>query len=884
VGESNPHGLFVNGEEPMSVCLNDQEFHALVCGLILPADERTRIDTHLSECDECRGELTRRGGSGSGSRVGSGSGSAVVDAPTLIGSDAPSTGYLDKYEPGTEIGEGGQAVVYKVRHRNLGVFHALKVLDRPKGPRRQSIEARFEREAKAASRLDHPNIVRVFDCGHDERSLYYIMSFVDGEPLDLMVQRVAPLSPHASPEAFREAIPCATEPGYHLQVAAWMADVAGALQYAHDHGVVHRDIKPANIIVDRNARPMLTDFGLAKDVFTDQEVSLDGRPHGTPGYMSPEQAKGEPTDHRTDVYSLGATMYVLLTYRRAFEGANSTQTMEMVKTLQPPPPGTIIAEVPPGLEEICLKAMEKDPSDRYQTAAAIQADLRAWLLDQKGDRTRSHTRDSRTPERDEDRRRSGIVGEAPPELPPVEPSHSERSRSWGKIPPKRRWGAAAAVVVLLAVVAGTIGLLRTNVIGGGSDPTGNDNTQPPPPPPPAFTIKAILPDAHGAGKIERSTLDSPLPIEYEVESGKPSRIKAVYREASGSASQTIKDLLPGASRGTFTFPLGELSGGTYRVGVAATSGTEWTEHFADDAVFVHPPPSAQFEQPVGDVTTVTIGNSVPIDFTLDDSLNPDGIEVTWLLFYIPEADAGRVPEHELWRHGTRLDEGTGTRGSYSLPTAEIPEGGYRLGLAVTDTGRSIRDTSDDGDDYRIGVLANRQLIVQSPSPRVPRVALCIIEETDRDQATHKDPDGKCQAALRELLGSSVVELEDAPLPDAGPQQLTRQLLIDHLAKNHQGQFDYLVWGEASADWEGESKLGPNFHTWKLRLRIEVHSLARRCDVITWSFPPRVPEPIQGGVNPPYDDSNFTRWLAEAAKAINDLFKRAAAERALLEGP
>ncbi|MBK8099517.1 MAG: protein kinase [Planctomycetes bacterium] len=258
-----------------------------------------------------------------------------------------------------EIGRGGMGVVYRARQRSLDREVALKVL--PSHVTLQpSAVARFRREATLAARLEHPNIVAIHAVGDDGDTNFFAMELVDGAPLD----RIDPAT--GKPRSVRQCVELC-------------AAVADALAHAHEHGVLHRDVKPTNILVRKDGRPVLTDFGLARDV--DQPgMTRTGAFAGTPHYTAPEQAAGSKhVDARADVWSLGATLYELLTGRRAFEGDTVADVIEQIARREPVDPVRLVPALSPDLAAIVLKALEKDPARRYHSARAFADDLRAFL-------------------------------------------------------------------------------------------------------------------------------------------------------------------------------------------------------------------------------------------------------------------------------------------------------------------------------------------------------------------------------------------------------------------------------------------------------------------------------------------------------------------------
>lgn len=263
---------------------------------------------------------------------------------------------LGNYEIESLLGRGGMSVVYKARQVNLDRPVALKILP-PTLSSDPSFVKRFEREACAIAALNHPNIVQIYDVGQDEYIYYYAMEFMDGTSLDnLLFQRGSlPLE----------------------RAVNIVAKVAKALGYMHRRGIIHRDIKPSNIMIDALGIVKVTDFGLALQERT-QRLTADGSILGTLEYMSPEQASGETATALSDIYSLGAAFYELLTGRMPFEADTPLGVIKKIQTEEPAPPRSINSQIPPGAEKIILKMMAKNPKKRYPNCRAVRADLR-WL-------------------------------------------------------------------------------------------------------------------------------------------------------------------------------------------------------------------------------------------------------------------------------------------------------------------------------------------------------------------------------------------------------------------------------------------------------------------------------------------------------------------------
>jgi len=282
----------------------------------------------------------------------------------------------------SEIGRGAMGVVYLARQISLQRTVALKVLFPHLSTVERSVE-RFRRESKSAAKLQHPAICPVHAVGEERGLHYFAMEFVDGRNLAAEIEGVRRRRAEQRGPAPQDRLAIEPERSYESQVADLVAQVADALDYAHKSGVIHRDIKPQNILIGRDGRPYLVDFGLAKDV-DDQTMSRTGEIAGTPFYMSPEQADGRRAelDARTDVFSLGVVLYEMLTLRRPFEGKTSQQILLQITSVDPAPVRKLNPDTPRDLETICHHALEKDPARRYASAGAFALDLRRFLAHQ----------------------------------------------------------------------------------------------------------------------------------------------------------------------------------------------------------------------------------------------------------------------------------------------------------------------------------------------------------------------------------------------------------------------------------------------------------------------------------------------------------------------
>lgn len=293
---------------------------------------------------------------------------------------------LPDYEILGELGRGGMGVVYRARQRSLDRIVALKILPAILATVRPTAAMRFRREAALAARLSHTHIISVYEFGESGGTLHYAMELVEGRTvrdlLDEFRERGGVSFTAASGSVTATGSAQDTLRAYHRQIAAWAADVANALQFAHDRGVLHRDIKPSNLIVGNDGRIKITDFGLARPV-RDAAITATRSIMGTVRYMAPERI--EPSlgavDARSDVYGLGATLHEMLTLRPVFDGDTDREVMRRLTEEDPGPPSRLARHLPAELSTICHKAIARRPADRYTSALAMEEDLRRWLLD-----------------------------------------------------------------------------------------------------------------------------------------------------------------------------------------------------------------------------------------------------------------------------------------------------------------------------------------------------------------------------------------------------------------------------------------------------------------------------------------------------------------------
>jgi serine/threonine protein kinase/Flp pilus assembly protein TadD len=404
----------------------------------VPVDVQAYVEGHPEHAERLRQllpALRLLGDLGRSAAAGISAGIPPAEVPQDL------VGTLGDYRILREVGRGGMGVVYEAEQVSLGRRVALKLLPFAAALDPRQLQ-RFHNEARAAAGLHHTNIVPVYAVGQERGVHYYAMQFIDGSTLaDFIAQQrheAVPQTPtvaeaEAAAAAATTAPPAAQatsaaprEAAYFRRAAEWGIQAAEALDCAHVLGVVHRDVKPANLLVDGSGRLWVTDFGLAQ-VQSDARLTLTGDLVGTLRYMSPEQAlaKRVVVDHRTDVYSLGATLYEVLTLQPVYGGTDRQELLRQIAFEEPKAPRRLNKAVPAELETVVLKAVEKAPQDRYATAQELADDLRRFLDDRP-----IHAR---------------------------RPTLLHRARKWSRRHRAVVWSAAVCCLVTVAVVGASIG-------------------------------------------------------------------------------------------------------------------------------------------------------------------------------------------------------------------------------------------------------------------------------------------------------------------------------------------------------------------------------------------------------------------------------------------
>jgi eukaryotic-like serine/threonine-protein kinase len=473
---------------------------------------------------------------------------AMPSAPKQIG----------RFDVRSEIGRGSNGVVYAAFDPVLGREVAIKAIPLAADNQvRRRAEANFLQEAKSAAGLNHPGIVTVFDAGKSESVAYIAMERLYGSDLHDWLAARTKLSPKA--------------------IASLMARVTDAVHYAHRRGLIHRDLKPSNVFLTRDMKPKVLDFGVALAQYNDTPLTVNRQLIGTPNYMSPEQALGRPLDARSDVFSMGAILYELLTGQRAFDGSQVEETLAKVASQQPTPIQDLNPDAPAELIEIVQRAMAKDASRRYQSAAEMRNDLVQVAAR-------------------EDSGRRATLQPLPPE--PAPPRHNKPI-------------VVAALLAVLAVIAVlAFELLGRPSVMPGADPaaTASSEIQVP-----VLAATDVTAAASRLPTSPESSMRSPTPTMAEI---KP--LHSVLRTAPTKAAR-IKGARPiSTSQAT---PLEAMAPPVLGDGSVSLGITPWGEIVVDGDSHGVSPPLTHLTLPAG-IHTIEVRNGAAPPFTSRIDLKP----------------------------------------------------------------------------------------------------------------------------------------------------------------------------------------------------------------------------------------------------------------------
>jgi serine/threonine-protein kinase len=424
-----------------------------------------------------------------------------------------------RYKIESLLGQGGMSAVYKATDPNLRRAVAIKLIH-PHLSSDPEFVRRFEQEAAAVARLRHQNIIQVYDFNHDGDVYYMVLEYIEGQTLQEKLRAL---------NASHTLMPLDGT----INI---MATVCDAVAFAHEHGMIHRDLKPANVMLNQRNQPILMDFGVAKMVGSAQHTAT-GAIIGTAMYMSPEQAKGERPDERTDIYSLGVMLYEMVTGAPPFGGESTVAILMKHVSEQLPDIRQVKTDVPPGVANVVEKALAKNRNDRYATAAEMAAALRAVDL--------SATPTMIAPPLDADQTILQAPAAPAPASMPAAPAPVSAPPAAASTPPTQQkqggfpiWIFGVAAVALLLIWGG-IGLFALSSFGGSDNASGNGDEQP------ATEVPAVAATEIGA----TATLVPPDPTEEAAPTDTPEPPTATLEAVEPTTEPTdeASDALPAAT-------------------------------------------------------------------------------------------------------------------------------------------------------------------------------------------------------------------------------------------------------------------------------------------------------------------------------------------------
>jgi serine/threonine-protein kinase len=522
----------------------------------------------------------------------------------------------DRYELDGVVGRGGMAEVYRAHDLRLDRTVAIKTL-RVDLARDQTFQARFRREAQSAASLNQPSIVAVYDTGEDMTSgipvPYIVMEYVDGRTVRDLLQADHRLLPERALEI--------------------IDGVLGALAYSHESGIVHRDIKPGNVMVTRNGDIKVMDFGIARAMSDNQAtMTQTAQVIGTAQYLSPEQARGERVDARSDLYSTGCLMYELLTGRPPFTGDSPVAIAYQHVRENPVPPTVVDPDIPAWADAIVLKAMAKDPADRYQSADEMRMDVQRA---QNGMAVAAPTRlDSYG--------RTQAMGAATMMANPttsVPPYQYGDQTDHGEEPPRRSYRALLWVLGLL-VVLGAVGALAYMMFGGGGKTY-------------AVPLVNNLPQAQAVKAVTNAHLKPTVVDQASSSTKKGLVIKSNPAEGNNVKANTVVTLYVSAGPQMVTVP--NVVGQQATAAASALQAKGLTVNEVSDTASTQPKGTVTKQNPTGN-TSVSPGSKVTL------SVSGGGVNVPSVV-----GDSASTAQQILQGDGFKVDAKTVTGPSSATP-------------------------------------------------------------------------------------------------------------------------------------------------------------------------------------------------------------------------